>query len=42
MHELGALPASLQQATPEALRTFLKSEIDRWRPVIKAAGVYAD
>jgi tripartite-type tricarboxylate transporter receptor subunit TctC len=42
MLELGAVPASLEQATPEALRTFLKSEIERWGPVIKAAGEYAD
>ena len=28
--------------TPEGLQTWLKSEIDKWGPVIRAAGVYAD
>jgi tripartite-type tricarboxylate transporter receptor subunit TctC len=40
--ELGAEPVAEKQATPEALRTQLKSEIDRWGPIIKKAGVYAD
>ncbi len=40
--ELGAEPASAARATPEALQTLLKSEIDRWTPLIKKAGVYAD
>jgi putative tricarboxylic transport membrane protein len=31
-----------KRATPEALRTHLKSEIERWTPIIKKAGVYAD
>src|SRR6266581_6102973 len=30
------------QATPEALRKHLKAEIDKWGPLIKKAGVYAD
>jgi tripartite-type tricarboxylate transporter receptor subunit TctC len=40
--ELGTDPASKENATPEALRKHLKSEIDKWAPVIKKAGVYAD
>ena len=40
--ELGAEPASAARATPEGLQTLLKSEIDRWTPLIKKAGVYAD
>ncbi len=40
--ELGTVPASKQAATPEALRKHLKSEIDKWGPIIKKAGVYAD
>jgi tripartite-type tricarboxylate transporter receptor subunit TctC len=40
--ELGTEPVAENQATPEALRTFLKSEIDKWSPIIKKAGVYAD
>ena len=40
--ELGTVPASNEEATPEALRVRLKSEIDKWAPIIKKAGVYAD
>jgi tripartite-type tricarboxylate transporter receptor subunit TctC len=40
--ELGAEPVPEKSATPEPLRTQLKSEIDRWGPIIKKAGVYAD
>jgi tripartite-type tricarboxylate transporter receptor subunit TctC len=40
--ELGSEPVALNLATPEALRTHLKSEIDKWGPIIKKAGVFAD
>ncbi|WP_151636098.1 tripartite tricarboxylate transporter substrate binding protein BugD [Noviherbaspirillum aerium] len=40
--DLGTEPVADNRATPEALRTFLKSEIDKWSPIIKKAGVYAD
>jgi tripartite-type tricarboxylate transporter receptor subunit TctC len=40
--ELGAEPVPVSKANPESLRTQLKSEIDKWGPVIKKAGVYAD
>jgi tripartite-type tricarboxylate transporter receptor subunit TctC len=40
--DLGTEPVSEDRATPEALRKYLKSEIDRWGPIIKKAGVYAD
>lgn len=40
--ELGTEPVDVKRATPEVLRTFLKSEIDKWGPLIKAAGQYAD
>jgi len=40
--ELGAEPAPLAQANPESLRTLLTSEIDKWGPIIRKAGVYAD
>jgi tripartite-type tricarboxylate transporter receptor subunit TctC len=40
--DLGAEPVTEKGATPEALRAQLKSEIDRWGPIIKKAGVYAD
>ena len=31
-----------EKATPEALRKTLQSEIDRWGPMIKATGQFAD
>ncbi len=40
--ELGTEPVSAERATPDALHAHLKAEIDKWAPVIKAAGVYAD
>jgi len=40
--DLGTEPVPLTKATPEALRAFLRSEIDKWGPVIKKAGQYAD
>ncbi len=40
--DLGAQTATTDRATPEALRKHLAAEIDRWGPVIKKAGVFAD
>ncbi|MDR0380133.1 MAG: tripartite tricarboxylate transporter substrate binding protein BugD [Candidatus Accumulibacter sp.] len=40
--KLGAEVASRNRATPEALAAHLKSEIERWEPIIKKAGAYAD
>jgi tripartite-type tricarboxylate transporter receptor subunit TctC len=40
--ELGTEPEPLARATPQALRAHLKSEIEKWSPIIKKAGVYAD
>jgi tripartite-type tricarboxylate transporter receptor subunit TctC len=40
--DLGTEPVEEKRATPEALRSHLKAEIDRWAPIIKKAGVYAD
>jgi len=40
--ELGTEPVSQADATPAALQTKVETEIARWAPVIKAAGVYAD
>lgn len=42
MAKLGAIPMPAARATPDALRTHLKTETDKWTPVIKKAGVYAD
>ena len=40
--ELGTEPVDVKRATPEVLRGFLKSELDKWGPLIKKAGQYAD
>ncbi|HSD59598.1 MAG TPA: tripartite tricarboxylate transporter substrate binding protein BugD [Burkholderiales bacterium] len=40
--ELGTEPVSADRATPQALRAQLKSETEKWGPIIKKAGVYAD
>lgn len=40
--ELGTAPSPQADATPEALKAKLESEIARWKPVIEAAGQYAD
>jgi len=40
--DLGTEPVVEKRATPEALRAHLKAEIDKWAPIIKKAGVYAD
>jgi tripartite-type tricarboxylate transporter receptor subunit TctC len=42
MAELGTAPSTAEEATPAALKAKLESEIARWKPVIEAAGVYAD
>ena len=40
--ELGTEPVAENRATPAALHAHLKAEIDKWGPIIKKAGVYAD
>ncbi len=40
--DLGATAYSADKATPAALGAHLKAEIDKWGPIIKKAGVYAD
>ena len=40
--ELGAEPVPVAKATPDSLRTLLKAEIDKWTPIIRKTGVYAD
>jgi len=42
MDKLGAIIVPPAKQTPEGLRTFLKAEIDKWSPIIKKAGQYAD
>jgi len=40
--DLGTAPVEEKRATPEALAARLKSETDKWGPIIKKAGVFAD
>ncbi|MBB5694047.1 tripartite tricarboxylate transporter substrate-binding protein [Muricoccus pecuniae] len=40
--ELGTTPVSQEQATPEAHRRYWQADIAKWRPIIQAAGQYAD
>lgn len=40
--KLGATSVPVEKVTPEALQSQLKSEIARWGPIIKKAGIYAD
>ncbi|MEO5324062.1 tripartite tricarboxylate transporter substrate-binding protein [Mesorhizobium sp. CC13] len=40
--ELGTTPSPEADATPAALKAKLESEIARWKPIIEAAGQYAD
>jgi len=40
--ELGTEPVVENRATPAALGAHLKAEIDKWTPIIKKAGAYAD
>ena len=42
MSDLGGQVVSKDRATPESLRAQLKAEIDRWTPIIRKAGVYAE
>jgi tripartite-type tricarboxylate transporter receptor subunit TctC len=40
--ELGTAPVAQDRATPEAHRRFWQADIAKWRPIIQAAGQYAD
>ncbi|WP_419899794.1 tripartite tricarboxylate transporter substrate-binding protein [Roseomonas sp. USHLN139] len=40
--DLGTAPVAQNEATPEAHRAFWQADIAKWRPVIQAAGQYAD
>jgi tripartite-type tricarboxylate transporter receptor subunit TctC len=40
--DLGTVPVRQDQATPEAHRAFWAADIAKWRPIIQAAGQYAD
>ncbi len=34
--------ADVVAGSPEQFRTFLKSEVDRWGPIVRAAGIKAN
>jgi tripartite-type tricarboxylate transporter receptor subunit TctC len=40
--DLGAVTFPPDKQTPQALQAHLKAEIDKWSPIIKKAGVFAD
>ncbi len=40
--DLGAEPVPVAKATPEALQKHLAAEIEKWGPIIKKEGIYAD
>ena len=40
--DLGAEAVPESRATPEALRAHLRDELDKWAPIIKKAGAFAD
>ena len=40
--ELGAEPVPVSKATPQSLGALLRSEVDKWGPVIRKRGIYAD
>ncbi|MSP37102.1 MAG: tripartite tricarboxylate transporter substrate binding protein BugD [Deltaproteobacteria bacterium] len=40
--DLGTEPVAENRATPAALHDHLKAEIDKWTPIIKKAGAFAD
>lgn len=42
MADLGSVVVGKDKATPDGLKNHLRAEIDKWTPIIKKAGVYAD
>jgi tripartite-type tricarboxylate transporter receptor subunit TctC len=40
--DFGAQPADEQRMTPAGYSAYIRSEVQKWAPIIKAAGVYAD
>jgi tripartite-type tricarboxylate transporter receptor subunit TctC len=40
--EFGVVPVSPELATPQGLRGHLAKEVEKWGPIIRKAGVYAD
>jgi tripartite-type tricarboxylate transporter receptor subunit TctC len=42
MADLGAEPVPLSKATPESLSAQLRSQVEKWTPIIRKSGVHAD
>ncbi len=42
LSDLSTEPVTPDRATPEALRAHLKAEIEKWGPIIRKSGAYAD
>jgi tripartite-type tricarboxylate transporter receptor subunit TctC len=42
LNDLASPPEPLDRVTPDALRAHLAAEIERWRPILQAAGQFAD
>ncbi|WP_237213421.1 tripartite tricarboxylate transporter substrate-binding protein [Falsiroseomonas oryziterrae] len=42
LNDLASPPEPLNRVTPEAHRAYLAAEIERWRPILQAAGQFAD
>ena len=42
MVELGSLPSEGGRTTPDGAQAFWRAETARWRPLIEAAGQFAD
>ena len=40
--DLGTVPVPPDRATPAAMDELLATETVKWKPIIEAAGVYAD
>ena len=42
MGELGSMPANGERTTPEGAQAFWRAEVARWKPLLDAAGQFAD
>jgi tripartite-type tricarboxylate transporter receptor subunit TctC len=42
LNSLASPPEPLERVTPAAHRAHLEAEINRWRPILQAAGQFAD
>jgi tripartite-type tricarboxylate transporter receptor subunit TctC len=42
IEQLGSIPARAEAQGPDALRTLVRNEVDRWATVVRAAGIRAE